>query len=473
LPTYAEWHFSGVTQITFGEIMSVFDHHDTIAAISTAPGLGGISVIRLSGKDAYAITLKGIDLKRLNVRYAHFAKVIDKQSNNILDEVVVTYFKAPASYTGEDTVEISCHGGYAAAPAVLELYYKLGARPALPGEFTRRAFINGKMDLLQAEAVADLIHAVSDSSKKIATRTLSGKLSEKVNNIRRELTDIASILELELDFSDQEITTLDKNEVLNKIRTAQKLLNDLYESYSAGKILREGAFVPILGRPNAGKSSLLNALLEEERAIISHIPGTTRDTIEESFVHNGIQFRLLDTAGLRETIDPIEKMGTDRARRSIESADLILLLVDLNDMGDLSFENNFLRTHSHLPIILVYNKSDLSAKHPELEAENTIHISAKNHVGLDALTDMMEEIVRQYYKVDGNTIAITKQRHRQAIFESMKALERTLSAVENELSNEFVAFDLKEAITALDDITGHTTSEDVLNNIFDHFCVGK
>ncbi len=453
--------------------MSVFDHHDTIIAISTASGLGGISVIRLSGNDAYDIALKGIDLKKLNVRYAHFAKVINKKSNDVIDEVVVTYFKNPASYTGEDTVEISCHGGYAAAPAVLELYYQLGARPALPGEFTRRAFINGKIDLLQAEAVADLIHAVSDSSKKIATRTLSGKLSEKLSNIRSGLTDIASILELELDFSDQEITTLDKNELVTKIHAAQGRLNDLFDSYSAGKILREGVFVPIVGRPNAGKSSLLNALLEEERAIISHIPGTTRDTIEESFVHNGLQFRLLDTAGLRDTTDQIEKMGTDRTKRSIEAADLILLLVDLNDLSDLSFETNFLSSNSHLPIILVYNKCDLSSRNPGLITENIIKISAKNRVGLDKLTDMMEKIVRKHYRVDGNTIAITKQRHKQAILESLKALERTLTALQNNLSNEFVALDLREAITALDDITGHTTSEDVLNNIFDQFCVGK
>lgn len=452
--------------------MAVFDHHDTIAAISTPSGLGGISVIRLSGKDAYNITLKGIELDKLDIRYAHFTKVIDS-NNEILDEVVVTYFKAPASYTGEDTVEISCHGGYAAAPSILELFYQLGARPALPGEFTRRAFINGKMDLLQAEAIADLIHAVSDSGKKIATRTLSGKLSVKVKDIRKDLTDIASILELELDFSDQEITTLDKDEIQTKIQGAQTNLNDLYDSYSAGKILREGAFVPIVGRPNAGKSSLLNALLEEERAIISHIPGTTRDTIEESFLHNGMQFRLLDTAGLRDTVDPIEQMGTERAKRSLESADLVLLLVDINDPADLAFEKNFLRTNSHLPIILVYNKCDLSSKKVDLKTEYSIEISAKNHVGLSKLTDMMEMIVRKHYRVEGNTVAITKQRHRQAIRESLKALERTMAALQDNLSNEFVALDLREAIAALDDITGHTTSEDVLNNIFDHFCVGK
>ena len=335
--------------------MSAIDHYDTIAAISTPPGVGGIAVIRLSGGKAYEITLRGIIINNLDVRYAHFTQVRDPETKEIIDDVVVTYFKSPASYTGDDTVEISCHGGYAAAPAILDLYYRLGARPALPGEFTRRAFMNGKMDLLQAEAVADIIHAVSDSGKKLATRTLEGKLSHKVHKMRKELTDIASILELELDFSEQEITTFDKKELFNKLNEAKTHIISLSESYSGGKILREGALVPIAGRPNAGKSSILNALLEEERAIISHIPGTTRDTIEESFIHDGVVFRLVDTAGLRETEDPIEKSGTERAKKTLAKADLILLVVDLSNTSDLIFEKEFLNTYSHIPLIVIYN----------------------------------------------------------------------------------------------------------------------
>ncbi|MEA3391839.1 MAG: tRNA uridine-5-carboxymethylaminomethyl(34) synthesis GTPase MnmE [Candidatus Marinimicrobia bacterium] len=453
--------------------MSIIDHYDTIAAISTPPGVGGIAVIRLSGKEAYGIAIKGIILNRLDVRYAHFTKVWDAETQEIIDDVVVTYFKAPASYTGDDTIEISCHGGYAAAPAILELYYKLGARPALPGEFTRRAFMNGKMDLLQAEAVADLIHAVSESGKKLATRTLSGKLSQTVKKLRVELTDIASILELELDFSEQEITTFDKKELLVKINEARNNISILSESYSGGKILREGALVPIVGRPNAGKSSLLNALLEEERAIISHIPGTTRDTIEESFVHNGVVFRLVDTAGLRDTDDPVEKIGAEKAKQTLIDADLVLLIVDLENISDLTFEKEFLKTYSHLPIIVVYNKVDLFLNIPLIDTDHYLSISALNHTNLDTLTDLMVDLLKKHYRVGGDTIAITKHRHKNALNNASDALLRTKEALASGLSNEFLALDIREAISALDEITGYTTSEDVLNNIFDHFCVGK
>ncbi|MCF7833587.1 MAG: tRNA uridine-5-carboxymethylaminomethyl(34) synthesis GTPase MnmE [Candidatus Marinimicrobia bacterium] len=449
------------------------DHYDTIAAISTPQGVGGIAVIRISGDRALDIALRGITLKTLAVRYAHFTQVQDPETKEIIDDVVVTFFKSPASYTGDDTVEISCHGGYAAAPSILNLYYKLGARPALPGEFTRRAFMNGKMDLLQAEAVADLIHAVSESGKKLATRTLSGKLSQEVIELRAELTDIASILELELDFSEQEITTLEKNDILDKLHIAQQHIRNLANSYSGGKILREGALVPIAGRPNAGKSSLLNALLEEERAIISHIPGTTRDTIEESFIHDGVVFRLVDTAGLRKTEDPIEMIGAERARKTLADADLILLVVDLVDIGDLSFEKEFLENYSHIPIIVVYNKVDLSSEIPTLNTQYFLSVSALLHKELTALTQLMTDLLHEHYQIGGNTVAITKQRHKYALQQALEALIRTEGALLEKLSNEFLVLDIREAISSLDDITGHTTSEDVLNNIFDHFCVGK
>lgn len=453
--------------------MSIFDSHDTIIAVSTPPGQGGIAVIRLSGQDAYDISKKAIPLKTLKPRYAHFTQVIDPNTNELIDDVVITYFKAPASYTGDDTIEISCHGGYVAAPAILELYYKLGARPALPGEFTRRAFLNGKMDLLQAEAVADLIHAVSDSGKKIATQTLSGRLSDKITSLRAELTDIASILELELDFSDQEITPLDHKEISAKIEYAKKHIQELYQSYSSGKILREGALVPIVGKPNAGKSSLLNALLEEDRAIISHIPGTTRDTIEESFVYHGIVYKLVDTAGLRDTQDPIEKIGTARAVKTLQNADFILLVIDPGDISDLTFEKHFLETYSSIPTIVVYNKVDLFVAQPKITSKYSIQVSALKNIGLDRLTDLMENVLKEHYTLDGNTIAITKQRHKISLNNTLDALVRCEKAINEQMSNEFLALDIREAIEALDDITGHTTSEDVLNNIFSHFCIGK
>lgn len=453
--------------------MSYYDQEDTIVALSTPPGLSGIAVVRFSGKDAYNIALRGLELKKLQLRYAHFTKVVDPKDQTLIDEVVVTYFQAPYSYTGEDIIEISCHGGYLAAPAILELYYRLGARPALPGEFTRRAFVNGKMDLLQAEAVADLIHAVSDSGKKIATQTLSGKLSDKVHDLRSELTDIASILELELDFSEQEITTLDKSALKEKLKLANDHIHDLYTSYSSGKILREGALVPIVGKPNVGKSSLLNALLDEERAIISHIPGTTRDTIEESFVHKGIVFKLVDTAGLRDTHDPIELIGTQRTKKILKQADIALLIVDLSDLSDLDFEKEFLKTYPDLLKIIVYNKSDLNSALPDLEAKHFLSVSALKRRGLTELCDLMEKLVRENYHVDGDSLAITKERHKNALANCLEALERAQSALNDNLSNEFIALDIREAINALDDISGQTTSEDVLNNIFGSFCIGK
>ncbi|MDZ7796430.1 MAG: tRNA uridine-5-carboxymethylaminomethyl(34) synthesis GTPase MnmE [Candidatus Marinimicrobia bacterium] len=453
--------------------MTIFNYNDTIAAISTPPGVGGIAVIRLSGNDALSVALKALNIRKLKPRFAQFARISDPETSLVIDDVIVTYFKAPASYTGEDTVEISCHGGDAASPAILSLLYDFGARPALPGEFTRRAFMKGKMDLLQAEAVADLIHAVSTGGRKIATRALTGKLSKKISALRKELTDIASVLELELDFSEEEITPVSRRDVQKKISLAKNHIDLLARSYNSGKILREGALVPIVGRPNAGKSSLLNALLEEDRAIISHIPGTTRDTIEESFLHDGFLFRLVDTAGLRETEDHIEKIGTERARAILKNADLILLVLDLSLEDTYEFEKEFISRHRDTPLILVCNKIDLNNSLPETGAKNMIGVSATQSYYIDALLDQMLTTVQKHYHVDGNSVAITKQRHLRALRSSFDALIRADKALSEGLSNEFPALDIREAIHALDDITGETTSEDVLNNIFSRFCIGK
>jgi tRNA modification GTPase len=453
--------------------MQVPDHHDTIAAIATAPGLSGIAVVRISGQKALDLSLKILDISDLKPRYAHFCRVLDPQNGAILDEVVVTYFQAPASYTGDDTVEISCHGGYAAAPSVLRRCFEQGARPAQPGEFTRRAFMNGKMDLLQAEAVADLIHAVSDSGQKLANRILEGDLSEKIHSLRKELVDIAAVLELELDFNDQEISRLDHAGILNKIDEADAHIKLLSDSYGSGRILREGALVTITGRPNTGKSSLLNALLREERAIISPVPGTTRDTIEESFIHNGMLFRLVDTAGLRQSADPVEQIGNERARNIIQRADCIILMIDLGDPGDLDFERKFLQEHRNTPLILVGNKSDLNPRMPELDADRQIRISVTEKKNLNALLDLLQQTVQERYRVDGESVAISRIRHRDALLRAATSLQQARAAINDRYSNEFIALDIREAIDALDEITGHTHSQDVLNHIFDRFCIGK
>lgn len=454
-------------------MISLPNHNDTIAAISTPPGVGGISVIRISGPDALRVTLDCLSLDSLEPRFAQFASVNDPISGEKIDDVIAVFFRSPASYTGEDVVEISCHGGYVAAPSVLALLYRLGVRPAQPGEFTRRAFINGKMDLLQAEAVADLIHAVSESGQRLAARMLSGGLSNKVHAIRDELKDIAAILELELDFSEEEITPLPRDEISQKIALAIEHLRMLADTYAAGRILREGALVPIIGRPNVGKSSLLNALLGEDRAIISHLPGTTRDTIEESFVHDGLLFRLVDTAGLRDTEDPIEKMGKERALRVVEGSDMILLVIDPTIRDEYEFEKRIIEKYSEIPMILVHNKSDLSERRPFSFSGVSVMISAIQGLHLDDLRSRMSQMLQQCYRVDGNTLAITKQRHRHAVLQSIESLSRARKALNSGLSHEYTALDIREAARCLDDITGQTTSEDVLNHIFDHFCIGK
>lgn len=457
----------------FGGSMQHFDHHDTIAAISTAPGPGGIAVLRISGDKARDIALKLLDVPDMEPRYAQFCHAVDPENRETLDEVIALFFKAPASYTGEDTVEISCHGGNAAAPSILKVCYDLGARPAQPGEFTRRAFMNGKMDLLQAEAVADLIHAVSNSGRKLANRVLAGKLSERIRDLHHELMDIASVLELELDFSEQEITVMDRAELREKIRAAERHIADLAAGYSAGRLLREGALVAIAGRPNTGKSSLLNALLREERAIISPIPGTTRDTIEESIIHKGMLFRLVDTAGLRETEDPLERIGNTRARNAIRNADLLLLLADLSKADDLHFEKQFIAKHKEKPLILVLNKCDLGDWAPEIPDVRHLRISATGALNLDVLLDAMFEMLQKHYRLDGESVSISRERQRRALLQSLEALKRAGEAVENHDSNEFIALDIREAIDALETITGETRSEDILNHIFDRFCIGK
>lgn len=453
--------------------MHIPDHRETIAAIATAPGLSGIAVIRISGGNALNIALKVLDAGSLKPRYAQFCRAFDPQSHELLDEVVATYFKAPASYTGDDTIEISCHGGNLAAPVILGSLFDSGARPAEPGEFTRRAFLNGKMDLLQAEAVADLIHAASNSGRKLAGRILEGQLSVKIDKMRSELVDIAAILELELDFNEQEINSLDHREILQKIEAAAEHIAELAESYSGGRILREGALVAITGRPNTGKSSLLNALLKQDRAIISSIPGTTRDTIEESFVHKGMLFRLVDTAGLRESSDPVEQIGNERARDIIRQADLILLICDLSRIDDLSFEREFLAQNQNAALIVVGNKSDLQPKLPDLNTDLKLAVSATRGDQLELLTDMMFDTVTQHCRVEGESVAISKIRQRHALLRALDSLRQAQAAIDNSYSNEFIAIDIREAIDALDEISGRTYSEDVLNHIFERFCIGK
>ncbi len=448
---------------------------DTICAIATPIGLGGIAVIRVSGHTAFFSSLKILKANKLKPRIATYTHVIDYQTNMKVDSVVATYFKSPNSFTGEDVVEISCHGGIATPNRILKLLHSVGIRLAEPGEFTRRAFVNGKLDLLQAEAIGDIINSVSENSQKIAEDILEGKLSKIIKKIKNGLVDIATILELELDFAEEEINPISKDKIVIKIKDSIKSLKEMSNSYNSGKIKREGVLIPIVGKPNVGKSSLLNALLKEDRAIISDIPGTTRDSIEEVFKHHGNLFRLVDTAGLRLSDDKIEKIGIERTNSIIGKGDIILLISDVNQFSSVEDEVKKIRLLTDVPIIIALNKSDLLAKDTDFSDKNNLQIliSAKYEKNLDGLLKLLTNTAEKEYKITNESIAICHLRHKQAIENSIDSLEKSAIAINESLSNEFIAFDIKNAIDSLNDITGQTTSQDVLNNIFSNFCIGK
>jgi len=448
---------------------------DTICAIATPVGLGGIAVIRISGKNALSASLKILKINELKPRIATFSHVIDYKMKSIIDSVVVTFFESPHSYTGEDIVEISCHGGITTPNRILKLLHSVGIRLAEPGEYTRRAFVNGKLDLLQAEAVADVINSVSINSQKIAEDVLEGRLSKLINKIENGLIDIASILELELDFSEEEINPLPKNKIKDKIENSIRLLKKLTNSYDSGKIKKEGVLIPIVGKPNVGKSSLLNALLKEDRAIISDIPGTTRDSIEEIFKHHGNLFRLVDTAGLRSSNSEVEKIGIERTNSIIKKGDIILLISDVTRMDSVENEIANIRSRTDVPIIVALNKSDLLKGKTDIAKteDMKILISAKYEHNLNGLLKLVTDTAEKTYKITSESVAICHLRHKQAIENAIDSLKRSIKAINENMSNEFIAFDIQNAVTNLNDITGQTTSQDVLNNIFSNFCIGK
>ncbi|MEA3500508.1 MAG: tRNA uridine-5-carboxymethylaminomethyl(34) synthesis GTPase MnmE [Candidatus Marinimicrobia bacterium] len=448
---------------------------DTICAIATPVGLGGIAVIRVSGKKALNSSLKILEIENLKPRMATYTQVTDKNTKSVIDSAVVTYFKSPHSYTGEDVVEISCHGGITTPNRILKLLHSVGIRLAEPGEFTRRAFINGKLDLLQAEAVGDVINSISENSQKIAEDILEGRLSKLINKIKDKLVEISSILELELDFSEEEINPLPKDEINKKIKNSVQLLEELSKSYNSGKIKREGVLIPIVGKPNAGKSSLLNALLKENRAIISNTPGTTRDSIEEVFKHHGNLFRLVDTAGLRSAKNEVEKIGIERTNLIIKKGDIILLISDVTQFDSVENEISNIRSLTDVPIIVALNKSDLLKGKTDIVKNDQmkILISAKYEKNLDKLLKLLSETAEKTYKITSESVAICHLRHKQAIESAIDSLNNSINAINENMSNEFIAFDIQNAVTSLNDITGQTTSQDVLNNIFSNFCIGK
>ncbi|NOY60897.1 MAG: tRNA uridine-5-carboxymethylaminomethyl(34) synthesis GTPase MnmE [Calditrichaeota bacterium] len=459
--------------------------NDTIAAISTARGVGAIAIVRLSGKESVQIADKIFRGKRklqnLEPARAAFGKIIQRKNDDtvdqveILDEVIVTKFNAPHSFTGEDIVEINCHGGVYVAQEILNLLLANGARIAEPGEFTKRAFINGKIDLVQAESIADIINAQTRTSLELSVSQLSGELSEKLKSLRNALKKQCMLLEIELDFSEEDLEFAGRDTLLVDLEKLLTEVNSLLDSFQYGRIIREGAHTVLVGRPNVGKSSILNRLLEDDRAIVSDIPGTTRDSLEESLDINGVLFKITDTAGLRETKGQIEKEGVKRTRKLIEDADILVYIFDATlfhkDKSLAEFEE-LRRKHSDKKILTIMNKIDLVKDVEKFDSKGSLKISAKTGFGFNALQEQLVHLVIGGHNNLENTM-IAKVRHRDILRRARDYLENAKKSLSSNLSSEFVAFDLRAALDAIGELTGQVTSEEILDDIFANFCIGK
>lgn len=447
---------------------------DTIAAIATPPGIGGIGVIRVSGEHSYEVVQQLFPAKKLTDLPANTLHVgLLKEGEEVLDEVVLSLFKQPHSFTGEDVIEISCHGSPFILQQVLDALVRKGARLARAGEFTQRAFLNGKMDLAQAEAVADIINAETKTAHDTAMNQLRGGFSKELNSLREKLIHFAALLELELDFSDEDVEFADRTEFHKLIDEAEKKVDGLIESFALGNAIKKGLSVAIIGKPNAGKSTLLNALLNEERAIVSDIAGTTRDTIEETLNINGILFRLIDTAGIREhTTDTIEHLGIERSKQNADRADIILYVKDLTDgEPDPEWINRY-----HENVIVVNNKWDAYTKMMETAGkpvpviENPV--SAKDRNSIHWLQDALFHKAISGRKTDG--AVVTNARHYEALLKTRESLTAVKDAMEQGLSGDLVAVDIRRALHYLGEITGVVeVDRDILGTIFGKFCIGK
>lgn len=456
---------------------------DTIAAIATARGRAALAIVRMSGPEAISIAascFSGRDLLEVASHTAHVGFITDEAGEGI-DQVVVTLFRAPRSVTGEDVVEISCHGGDIASRLILRRLLNAGARMADPGEFTQRAFVHGKMDLAQAEAVADLIHASSSMAHRASLAHLQGRYSDVLGDLREELLELCAFLELELDFSEEDVEFADRERLEDLLGRSEHLLDELLASYRVGAKLRDGIRVVIGGRPNAGKSTLLNALLGRERAIVSATPGTTRDEIEDEAEIEGMLFRFVDTAGLRETADAIEAEGVRRAERSIERADVLIYVFDAT-LGLDADERAFLEgSRAELPVLLVANKRDLlNGRTRDADGdppEDALLISAREAYADEAesgplIERLIEAAGAGLTQTDASTV-VMNERHRQHLRQALDAVRTSRSALDRGETGDALALDLRAALHEIGAITGEITNEDVLDQIFSRFCIGK
>lgn len=482
----------------------------TIVAVATPAGTGGIAVIRLSGADAFEILSKiwkGKDVTEMVSHSAHLGRIIDDRGETV-DQVVVTAFRAPNSFTGENVAEISCHGSAWIQRRIVNLLIEAGANAAGPGEFTQRAFLNGRLDLAQAEAVADLISASSRAAHRLAMAQVEGTYSSRLSDLRSNLVDMASLLELELDFSEEDVEFAERAKLSTLARDILGEIGRLAESYAAGKVFRDGIPVVIAGEPNAGKSTLLNRLLEQEKAIVSDVPGTTRDIIEDTVEINGVLYRFIDTAGLRDTEDVVERIGIERATRRIRQAQYIIWVLDPageweSQLGML--RDNFAATKDKFHIIAV-NKQDVSrldasssekldrliaelrVSHPlagnetscigdDISGGNVIEmvrcdISAENGTGIEEITGVLSRRSEEMQKATEG-VMVTNARHYAALLRGKESMLRVQKALEDGISADLIAQDLREALHTLGEITGTVTTDTLLHTIFSRFCIGK
>ncbi len=461
-------------------------YNDNIIALATPPGVGAIAIIRLSGQDAIskcAHFFKSIHGKDLNKQRSHsilLGHIID--NNRTLDEVLVSIFKNPHSYTGENVVEISCHGSTFIQQEIIQLFLKNGCRMANAGEFTLRAFLNGKLDLSQAEAVADLIASDSKASHQIAMQQMRGGFSSEISKLRQELLNFASLIELELDFSEEDVEFADRTQFKDLIDRIIFVLKRLIDSFAVGNVIKNGIPVAIIGEPNVGKSTLLNALLNEDRAIVSDIAGTTRDTIEDEMTIGGIGFRFIDTAGIRDTKDVVESIGIKKTFEKSAQAQVIIYLIDASTIYRASDANNIHKEIDKIKnrfpqkqVLIVANKIDKSDKNlinEVFQSEKLQLLSAKESVGIDELKEKLLTFVNTGVLRNSDTI-VTNSRHYDALLKALEEITKVKYGLDTNLSGDLMAIDIRQALYHFGEITGEITNDDLLGNIFANFCIGK
>ena len=472
---------------------------DTIIALATPSGIGAIGVIRLSGPDAISLVNEvfgGKDLSKQHSHTIHFGTIRD--GNQIIDEVLVSLFVGPKSYTRENVVEISTHGSAFIIESIIKLLIRKGARPANPGEFTLRAFLNGQLDLSQAEAVADLIASNSQASHQVAMQQMRGGFSGELQHLRDQLIHFAAMIELELDFGEEDVEFANREQLKGLIYQIQRILHRLIQSFEQGNVMKNGVPVVIAGKPNVGKSTLLNALLNEERAIVSEIAGTTRDTVEDQMIIGGINFRFIDTAGIRDTEDIIEAKGVERTHEKIKQAKLIIYLVDPEqDMEEILEQLKYLESLG-IPFLTVVNKQDLvtsefedqlsvisyqlsggsnerSFENPDNRQQSTgniLLISARNKTGIEELkSEILHKV--NLHSINTDDVLVSNIRHLEALQKTEESLNRVLVNIDNPITSDFLASDIKQALYYLGEITGQVTTDDLLETIFSKFCIGK